>query len=217
MRTDADIKRDVEEEIRWTPDVDATDIAVAVKSGVVTLTGFVKNYGQKYEAEAAAKRVTGVVGVANDIEVRLPTSEDRSDPELARDAVAAIKTQLPYAWEHIKVIVKQGWITLEGSVQWNYERERAERAVRTIKGVRGVGNLLRIQPTIAAGELKRRIEDALKRNAELEAHRIEVEAHGAEVVLKGSVRSWAVRQEAGRAAWSAPGVAKVDNRIAVNS
>jgi osmotically-inducible protein OsmY len=215
MRSDDEIKRDVEAELRYTPGLDAADLAAAVKDGVVMLTGFVRNYGQKYEAEAAAKRVAGVLGVADDIEVRLPTAEERPDPEIVRDAVAAIKTQLPYSWQNVKVIVKQGWITLEGSVEWNYERERAERAVRNIKGVRGVGNLLRVQPKAPAEELKRRIEEALKRNAELEANRIEVEAHGSEVVLKGNVRSWSERQEAARAAWAAPGVARVDNRIAI--
>jgi osmotically-inducible protein OsmY len=216
MRTDADIKRDVEEEIHWTPDVDATDLAVAVRDGVVLLTGFVKNYGQKHEAEAAAERVAGVVGIANDIEVRLPDAENRPDPSIARDAVAALRIQLPYAWEGVRVTVKQGWLTLEGTVAWQYERERAERAVRTIQGVRGVANFIRVQPRVEAAELKKRIEAALRRNAELEANRIQVEAHGGEVVLKGSARSFAERQAAGRVAWSAPGVARVDNRIAVD-
>src|SRR5689334_2326856 len=125
MRLDQDIKRDVEDELKWEPTIDATDIGVAVKSGVVTLTGFVPSYTQRMEAERAAKRVAGVKGVANDIEVRLPAIDERPDPEIARDAVNALKTDLPYSSENIKVTVHSGWITLEGNVEWNYARETA--------------------------------------------------------------------------------------------
>jgi len=137
MRSDIDIKRDVEAELRWNPDIDATDIAVAVKNGVVTLTGFVRSYAQKLEAEQTAKRVTGVVAVANDIEVRLPIFNQRPDPEIARDAVAAIQNELPYSSDHIRVVVKDGWVTLEGWVEWNYQRERAEWPVLRPRGVKG--------------------------------------------------------------------------------
>src|ERR1700743_1383089 len=129
MRSDSEIKRNVEDELRWDPDIVTNDIAVAVKSGVVTLTGFVRSYGQKLQAEADAKRVSGVVGVANDIEVRLPELDQRPDPAIARDAVAALKAQLPYSWEAIKVLVHGGWVTLEGQVEWHYQRDRAEQAV----------------------------------------------------------------------------------------
>jgi len=138
IRSDIDIKRDVEAELRWNPDIDAADIAVAVKNGVVTLSGFVRSYGQKTEAEQTAKRVAGVVAVANDIEVRLPIFNRRPDPEIARDAVAAIQGELPYSSDHIRVVVKDGWITVEGSVDWNYQRERAEHAVRRLRGVKGM-------------------------------------------------------------------------------
>src|SRR3984893_18800747 len=149
MRSDIDIKRDVEAELRWNPDIDATDIAVAVKDGVVTLTGFVRSYGQKTEAEQTAKRVTGVVAVANDIEVRLPIFNRRPDPEIARDSVAAIQNELPYSSDHIRVVVKDGWVTLEGHVEWNYQRQRAEEAVHRLRGVKGITNLIALQPRVA--------------------------------------------------------------------
>jgi osmotically-inducible protein OsmY len=216
MRSDTDIKRDVEDELRSDPMVDATDIAVAVKNGVVTLTGFVRNYMDKFEAEAAAKRVVDVVGLANDIEVGLSRADQRPDPEIARDAVAAIRSRLPLSSSRIRVVVDKGWITLEGEVEWNYQREEAERAVRRLKGVKGVINTIQLKPSVTPVEIKRKIEEAFRRSAEIDASRITVEANGTEVVLRGTVRSWAERQEAERAAWKAPGVVKVDNRITIS-
>jgi osmotically-inducible protein OsmY len=216
MRSDSDIRRDVEDELRWDPDIDATDIAVNVHNGVVTLTGFVRGYVQKYQAEADAKRVAGVVAVANDLEVRLPDIDERPDPEIARDAIARIKSELPYSWEKIRAVVKNGWLTLEGEVEWNYQRVRAEEAVRRVRGLKGVTNNIEVKPQVAPAEIKRKIEEALRRAAEIDADRITVETVGSEVILRGTVRSWAERQDAERAAWSAPGVAKVDNRIIVS-
>ena len=216
MKPDSEIERDVKEELGWNPDLDAKDIAVSVDGGVVTLTGFVKSYTEKYGAEAAAKRVAGVIAVANDLEVRMPAVDERPDPDIARDAVAALKSQLPVSYEKIKVIVKNGWLTLEGEAEWQYQRQTAESAVRRIKGVKGVTNSIVLKPAAKPTEIKKKIEDAFRRNAELDANRITVEAHGSEVILKGSVRSWVEREEAERAAWSAPGVTNVDDRLVVN-
>jgi osmotically-inducible protein OsmY len=216
MRSDSDIKRDVEDELRWDPDVDSTDIAVTVKNGVVTLAGFTRSYSDKLEAEAAAKRVAGVLGLANDIEVRLPSLDQRPDPEIARDAIAALKNRLPLVYEQLKVLVRNGWITLEGEVEWDFQRLSAERAVRRVKAVKGVTNSIQLKPRAEPTEIKRKIEEAFRRSAEIDANRITVEAHGSEVILKGTVRSWAERQEAERAAWSAPGVKRVDDRITIS-
>jgi osmotically-inducible protein OsmY len=216
MKSDHEIELDVKDELQWDPNLDATDIAVSVKKGVVTLAGFVKNYADKYEAESAAKRVAGVLGVANDIEVRMPSVDERPDPEIARDAVAAIKSQLPISSENIKVIVKDGWVTLEGQVEWQYQRSTAENSVRRIKGIKGVSNLIQLKPHAQPAEIKRKIQEAFRRNAEVDANRITVEARGGEVILKGTVRSWTEREEAERTAWAAPGVTKVEDRIVVS-
>jgi osmotically-inducible protein OsmY len=215
-KSDSEIERDVKEELEWDPDLDATDIAISVKQGVLTLAGFVKSFTDKYEAEAAAKRVAGVVGVANDLEVRMPSVDERPDPDIARDAVTAIKTQLPISSENIKVVVKNGWVTLEGHVEWQYQKNSAETAVRRLKGVRGVINNIVLKPRVEPLDIKRKIQSAIKRLAEVDANRITVDANGSEVILKGTVRSWVEREEAERAAWSAPGVTKVEDRIVVS-
>jgi osmotically-inducible protein OsmY len=147
--------------------------------------------------------------------VRLPDVDRRPDPEIARDAVAALKNELPFSWEKIKVIVRSGWITLEGDVDWNYQRETAEKAVRKVKGALGVINSLVVKPAVAPSEVRKQIEEAFRRSALVDASRVRVETVGSEVVLSGTVRSWAEREEAERAAWAAPGVTKVDNRITV--
>ena len=215
MRTDQDIQEDVEQELQWDPDLDAIDIAVSVKDGVVTLAGFVKNLNDKFEAESAAKRVAGVRAVANDLELRLPAIDERPDPDIARDAITAIATQLPISLENIKVTVRDGWVTLEGRTEWQYQKNTAESAVRRVRGVKGVSSMIAIEPRARPAEIQNKIQQAFRRNAEVDANRIVVETNGSEVILSGTVRSWLERHEAERVAWSAPGVTKVEDRIVV--
>jgi osmotically-inducible protein OsmY len=196
MRLDSDIERDVEDELEWDPGVDATDIGVAVHNGVVTLSGFVHSYRQRNQAERDAERVAGVVGVADDIEVRLAIIDQRPDPDIVRDAVSALKLKLPFSSENTMVVAREGWLTLEGALEWNYARERAEGAVKNIRGVKGVTNSITVTPKVAPYEVRRKIEDALGRSGEFDASRITVEANGSQVILRGTVRSWAQRQEA---------------------
>ena len=213
MKTDSEIERDVKAELGWNPDLKSTDIAISVKDGVVTLAGFVPRYIDKYEAEKAAKRVAGVLAVANDIEIRLPAVDERPDPEIAREVVTALKNQLPFSHERIKAVVRNGWVTLEGDVEWQYQRLTAERAVRPLKGVKGIINDIKTKPRVEPSDIKQKIQEAFRRSAEVDANQITVETSGGEVILKGKVRSWVERDEAERVAWRAPGVTKVDDRI----
>jgi osmotically-inducible protein OsmY len=215
MKSDSDIRKDVEDELGWDPDIDTTDIAISVKNGVVTLAGFVPSYSQKFQAEKDVKRIAGVVGVANDIEVRVPSMDQRPDPDIARDAVNALRSHLPLSSQNMKVTVANGWITLEGDAEWNYQRQRAEEAVRFVKGAKGVVNLIEVKPKVTPSEIKRKIEEAFKRSAEVDAKNIQVETTDGQVTLKGTVHSWFEREEAERAAWAAPGVRKVEDRIAI--
>jgi osmotically-inducible protein OsmY len=217
MKSDLEIEKDVEAELRSDPRIDAGDIAVAVKDGVVTLAGFVRGYGQKRRAEAAAKRVSGVAAVVNDIEVRLPLLHQRPDPQIARDAVETLRIDMPEVADQIRVVVRDGWVTLEGEVESNFEREEAEGAVALLRGVQGVSNLIRLKPRVVPADVKHRIEQAFERSALIDASHVSVEVNGSEVVLKGTVKSWAERDEAERAAWSVPGITNVDNQLIVRS
>ena len=214
-RTDEKIQRDVIAELRWDARVKPNEIGVQVKGGVVTLTGWVDSYMKKWAAEEAAHRVKGVKAVANDIEVRLPGDSQRTDTDIAAAVVQALESDASMRLEKLDVTVAKGWVTLQGEVEWQYQKEDAERVVRRITGVKGVTNLIAVKPRVTPSELQKKIEDALVRNAATDAERIQIEVQGSKVILKGTVRSWVEREEAERVAWSAPGATQVENRITV--
>ncbi len=213
IHTDEEIQKDVLAELKWDAQVQPNEIGVSVKDGVVTLTGWVDSYLKKWAAEDAAHRVGGVKAVANDIEVKL--FSERTDADIAEAAVRALQWDASVPADKIQVTVSKGWVTLKGEVNWNFEKQDAERVVRRLTGVKGVSNLITVKPSTTPSELKKRIEDALVRNAKVDANKITVEVQGSKAILKGAVRAWVEKEEAERVAWLAPGVTSVENRITV--
>jgi osmotically-inducible protein OsmY len=214
--TDKEIQQAVLRELEWEPLVQSTEIGVAVKDGIVTLSGFVNSYTKKYHAEDAAKRVEGVKAVVNDLEVKLPFSDERTDEDIAKAAVQALEDRITVPHERIKLTVRDGWITLEGEVEWNYQKGAAEAAVRDLAGVKGVTNRIVVMPRVTAMDVKSKIEQALKRMVEVDAKNIKVETTDSKVILRGKVRSWAEWNEALQAAWRAPGVKQVENELVIS-
>jgi osmotically-inducible protein OsmY len=214
--TDEEIQQDVFDELKWDARVKPNEIGVTVKDGIVALTGWVDSYTKKWAAEEAALRVRGVKAVANDIEVRLPGSSERTDDEIAAAAVRALQLDSFVPADRIKVTVSKGWITLDGEVEWQFQKKDAERDVRNLWGVKGVTNLSMVKPRLKPADVKEKIEQALIRSAKTDADLITVDAEGSTVTLRGTVHSVAEKEEAERAAWQAPGVTWVKNEIRVS-
>ena len=215
MDTNKELRRAILDELEYEPSFDAADILVSVEDGVVTLAGFVTSYADKLEAEKAAKRVYGVRDVIVDMEVRVPIAARRPDEDIEKAAVAALEWNTLLPKERVNVMVEDGWITLEGELAWEYQREAAARAVRYLSGVHGVNNLIVVRPNMAEGIIHDSLLDAFRRSAEFDANAIRVQATDGKVTLSGNVQSWTERGEAERVAWAAPGVVEVENRLQV--
>lgn len=216
IRTDEQIQHDVLDEFKWDARIQPNEIGVAVKDGIVTLSGWVDSYTKKWAAEESAHRVRGVKAVANEIEVRLLRTSERTDVDIAAAVTRALQWNAFLPMDKIDVTVSKGVVTLRGELEWQFQKVEAEREARRVTGVRSVINLIAVRPAKPLpGELKQKIEDALVRSAETDAEHIQVEVEGDKVILRGKVRAYAEKQEAERAAWSAPGVKSVDNRITI--
>ena len=210
---DKTLRQFIIDEFDFEPSIDAANIGVAVEKGVVTLTGHVASYAEKIAAERAVQRVKGVQAIAQEVEVRYPDQAKRSDDEIAQRALDILKWSVQIPADSIQVTVEKGWITLAGAVEWQYQKLAAESAVRKLSGIHGVINLIDIKPNVAASDIQRKIMDSLKRNAELEANSIRVVVDHNKVTLEGKVKAWYERELAERAAWSAPGVKSVVDRL----
>jgi osmotically-inducible protein OsmY len=212
---DIDLRQSVLEELDFDPSFDADGIGVAVENGVVTLTGHVRSYAAKLAVERAVQRVKGVHGIAEEIEIRYPADKRTADDQIAERALSSIKWNAQVPGDAVLVKVEKGWVTLSGTVDWQFQRIAAESAVRRLSGVAGISNMITIKPQVRPTDVKSKILDALKRNAQLEADAIRVSVDNDTVTLEGNVKAWYERGIAERAAWSAPGVSKVEDRISV--
>jgi osmotically-inducible protein OsmY len=213
--TDIQLRQDVLDELEFEPSIDAANIGVAVDDGVVTLTGHVHSYAQKLAAEAAVRRVRGVRAIAEEIEVRYPRDPKTSDDEIAKRALDALRWDVTVPDDKITLMVHKGLVTLAGEVPWRYQRSAAETAVRRLLGVTGVVNNIGVKPSVQASDVKRKIEDALKRHAEVEAQAIRVSVSNDTVTLDGKVDNWDELEAVENAAWSAPGVRFVEDRLTI--
>lgn len=216
MKTDSEIQKNVMAELKWTPQLNSTEIGVAVKNGIVTLSGTVDTYGKKVAAENAAKKLAGVKAVAEDIEVKLSNTGKRNDSEIAEAVVNALKWHSAVQEEKIKVKVENGWVTLEGEVEWEFQKNAARIMIENLIGVVGISNMIKIVPILSAKEVKNKISSAFQRSATIDAEKVNIEVEGGKIILTGKVRSYAEKKDAETAAWLAPGVNKVENRLDVD-
>jgi osmotically-inducible protein OsmY len=215
MKTDAQLKKDVESELEWDASINASHVGVTVNDAVVTLTGHLDTYAEKYAAERAVQRVQGVKAVAVELDVRLAAGHQRTDGEIAAATDSALRWNALVPEDRVKVMVEKGWVTLSGEVDWDYQRVAALKSVRPLTGVLGVTNSMTLKPQVAPADISVRIRSALQRQAEREAKGIEVSVSGHTVTLKGQVHSWSERAAAQGAAWSAPGITSVVNQLRV--
>ena len=215
MKTDKQLQKDVLAELNWEPSVNAANIGVEVRDSIVTLAGQVDSYSEKWDAERAAQRVNGVMGLTVEMQVKPTGLHQRSDVDIARSVENVLLWTANIPANQIKVMVENGWVTLSGSVDWDYQRKMATRAVRHLMGVQGLSDTIAIKPKLSFSAVKSDIEAALKRRALSSADKISVEVHGAEVTLSGKVGSWAERDLATHSAWSTPGVRQVIDNIRV--
>ena len=216
FRTDTDIQKDILAELKWDPSLRDDDVAVAVRDCVVTLAGYTDSFTDKMKAERVVTRVKGIKALANNIEVKLPSSSKRADPEIARAAVDAFKWNISVPTDRVKVKVENGWLTLEGDVDFYFQKEAAERAVRYLPGIKGVTNLIALRTRPVPSDVKQRIKEALQRGAQFDADHITVELSGSRVTLNGTVRSFAELRDAERAARNAPGMTEVENHLTID-
>ena len=215
MKTDFNIRTDVENELRWNPSVYEKDILVKVDNGVVTLQGSVPHFSHRWSAEQIVKSVAGVRAIANDIEVKIPKPGERSDGDIASAAANALKWHFALDSSKVTVVVSQGFITLSGQVSCGYQKTVAEGAVRYLMGVKGVLNDILVQPQVKATDVKEKIQSAFQRQASLDAKDIKINVDDTAVILQGTVHSWREKDDAALAAWAAPGVTKVENKLQV--
>ena len=217
MSGDNELQQKIVQELEWDPSVDARHITVAVKNGIVTLGGYVEQFSDKTHAERAVERINGVLAVIDQVELELPGVSHRNDLDIVESALTAMKLNVLIPKDRLKIIAQNGWITLEGSVDWQYQRMAAEDTVRTIRGIKGISNKISIQAEGLKADIKDKIRGALVRNAQLDSTQIDIDISGNKATLSGHVRSWSEKHQAEAATWSAPGIAAVENNIVIAS
>ena len=217
MKTDFEIQKDVMDELKYEPILNAAEIGVAVKNGIVTLSGTIDTHSKKIAAENAAKRVAGVKAVAEDIEVKLTTFGKKNDAEIAQTVVNALKWHSAMQDHKIQVKVEDGWVTLEGNVEWEFQKNAARIMVENLSGIVGISNLIKITPKLSSKEIKQKISAAFHRSATIDSEKIYIESIGNKIILTGKVSSWAEKKDAENAAWAAPGVGSVENKLLIDT